>query len=124
MNRLGGWQRIGIVVTALWFALVFGKLAIDVSSGETRSSHFYSLTPPVFGHCGVKLPAIPNKSHYTVEELTCPKDANVPFTPEKINFSLFRLIAILIGPPALFFLFFYGVVRTVKWIARGFQREG
>jgi hypothetical protein len=124
MNRLGGWQRLGIVATALWFVLVLGKLAFDVSSGETRKSPFYTLTPASGGYCGVKLPAVPNKSHYTVEELTCPEGAAVPVTPAQLDFSLFKLLAILVGPPVLLFSLVSVVVGTIKWVAIGFQRKG
>ena len=121
MNQLGGWQRIGIAATALWFAFVFGKLAIDLSSGENVNSPFYTLTPYVPSRCSVKLPAIPNKSHYTVEELTCPKDSYILYTPEKVEFSFGRLLGILLGPPILLFAFIYGSCITLKWIVQGFR---
>lgn len=110
MNRINGWQRIGIVLSVAWVLSVGGYGAFEhVKGGET-----YYFVDTV----KVNLPQ--------AKDLV----GHGPFSDEEVfgyrierHFKFDRLIAAMLVPVALFWVLAYICVYVARWIMAGFRKN-
>jgi len=125
LNRLNGWQRIGVVLTALWFLFVLfhgAKGYLSVESGTGPFVRTIQGTPP---HCTSPAPEpSPGQKTFSFEELHgCAPDALVGGTPDRSEFLWGELFAVAAIPPVLVWLLGYLLLGVVRWVAKGFRRK-
>jgi hypothetical protein len=96
--RLNGWRRIGIVFSVLW-AIVFGLWGAEnivANEGELE-------------RCLVLQPA--NSDEVNCRQL---------YAPQIIK-TKYITLAVALTPIPIAWLLIYIVIRTIRWIRRGFQ---
>jgi hypothetical protein len=106
IKRLTGWQRLGIVLSVLWFVVAYGGYAVYV----TRNG--ISDAKALFDTCwnrsaDVDLPRCQPEYQRDVEFLT------------HVNPSTQWDIAI--GPIPVFWVLGWLALASVRWVRRGFQ---
>lgn len=145
LNRLNGWQRIGTVITGLWFAFV---VALGVSSaigsgpfGATVKATYKTIRTDVVCSkqtrqtLSARSPSASSETGDTLDEVQgideCATGSKVlrPATqrvvqivPERHVFFFKAFFVALLIPPIFFWLLSYASVAVFKWIAQGFHR--
>ena len=123
--RLNGWQRIGIVLSAIWL-IVFALWALPVTvvtvNGQVESFHgpFVKSFDRKDAYCKDQRETFSN-----IEELfnaKCPPGAFVEAVPARYQFRWGAMIAVAIVPVVLAWLFMYIAIAAFRWIAAGFRR--
>ena len=133
LTRLNGWQRIGIVISALWLGLV---TLLGISSafhtgpfGPKNEAVFETVVTEAV--CSKPAPPLAEgQKKFTFEEAQgCATGALIPasekrvlITPAGHEFYFGRLLAALIIPVLFFWLFSYSCVAVFKWVAKGFRK--
>lgn len=112
--RVNGWQRLGVLATAIWIAGVASLVAID----------YYN---PPKAHLGF-VKAVPIARELTDAEVFAPNTTPpkgwdpVSATWTEKQFQWGVIAAALLLCPVLAWLFVYGAIRIVKWVAAGFKQ--
>lgn len=141
-RRLNGWQRIGVVLSALWLLFV---LFVGVSNLLNEGGVFVQYTPSETvivkrgtpGECTTVL-APSSTASLTLDEFlneqtdgkgrNCLRSnyiAGIPDvtrqTPARHEFLTGFFLFWLFAPPLFVWLLVYALVFSVRWIARGFK---
>ena len=121
MKNLNGWQRIGVVLTSLW--ILFAALVI-ASAYLNASSDFVFVNEGTPAVCSGS--SDPSGRTLTLEEAFggCEPGKEVsPAVPSSKHLLLGPAIAFLLLPPLIGWLFVYGTVAVVRWVAHGFHGD-
>ena len=140
-NRLNGWQRIGVVLTALWllFALAIGAASL-ASPDEVRGPFVLhvdaktKIVPGTPAQCTKPAPPPdPTRKVVTFEEAFygCAPGAMIEGTPDQTiqlspahdYFRYFTFLAFALTPPFAFWLIAYLTIFVFRWVASGFRRN-
>jgi hypothetical protein len=120
MNRLGGWARIGIVISILWSLAVFGSAANEYFIFSKERNHNLSLPPPPKGF--VIEPKVQGKFFEwrpVVDLLVKDTSAYVP----DFQVQGCRLLVVWLSPIIALWVFSIVVVFTFKWVKVGFTKK-
>ena len=135
-NQLNGWQRIGIVLTALWLVVVALLGAVSVFEtgpfGEKAKATYETTrtdavcSKPASHHlaAGQKTITLSWDEVYgcaTGAMISGPSERTVQVSPRRDDFFLAAFLAALLIPPALFWLLSYVFALVFKWVAQGFR---
>ncbi|MBT2747533.1 MULTISPECIES: hypothetical protein [unclassified Lysobacter] len=126
LDRLNGWQRIGVVATGLWFAFIVcvGALEGGITQRVAGAPAEYEYVPRT--PCTPDPPR-PDGSISFEEGLGQPPCTDARLIREEVpevyrtNWGAMFLAAII--PAILAWLLVYGTIGAVRWVAKGF-REG
>jgi hypothetical protein len=123
LNRLSGWQRIGVVLTGLWLIFVLLSGAVGYTSLDSGHGPFIGTIKGKVPHCAAPAPeSQPEKKTFTFEEAWgCAPGAFVEGTPDKHYFKWGALIAAASVPVIFAWLFAYLLIALVRWVAKGFR---
>jgi hypothetical protein len=126
--KLGGWQRIGVILSVLWF-IGFGVFMFDEEISRHSASHVRQL-----GNCNKIAeferqwflrrddPAYATKDAEVQRKLDkCRDDADAFFMEQDPRSSLWIILLIDLASIALAWLLVWTVVSLVRWVSRGFQ---
>ena len=124
LNRLNGWQRIGVVLTGAWLAFVFFVGALGYANLQEGRSLFVATvkgTPP---RCTAPAaPLKPGQKSFTFEEAHgCAPGTLVEGTPDRHRFMWELLAAAATIPALLGWLAVYAVIAVIRWIGQGFGK--
>jgi hypothetical protein len=128
---MGGWRRIGVVLSVLWFVGFGGWLWVD---GVGRNSEFHVWQ---LGHCSrmsdmrrepIRLDDPQRAQKYAKieeQEKACRDKASALFRQEMdtLKSHIWVLVAIDAASLAFFWLLAWIVVGVSRWIARGFRPQ-
>ena len=134
IDRLNGWQRIGVVLTALWLGYVLVLAASSTTGtglfGETIPGVTKTVVDPP-EKCPKNAPEHPpgDNTFSLAEAYGCtkgveyytPVERTIQVTPERHQFKYKNFAIAATLPPLLSWLFVYLLVWVVKWIAKGFR---
>jgi hypothetical protein len=110
MLRLNGWQRIGIVLSVLWFViggLWINSLVLDSMGASAMAEH---------RRCLDAVTAVPNDSSW---DEACGKKFRATYSTAVADHWTYAVVYTLIPIPIVWLLV-YGVVVLVRWIGAGF----
>jgi hypothetical protein len=131
--RLNGWQRLGVVVSGLWFAFILVLGAVSAASNgpfgkttlgtrQTVRTEAVCSQPAPARAPGEAIPPAEFISGCAEGALVSPSTEKVvQLTPDRHRFYWGPFLIALIGPIVVFWLLAYGAVRVVKWVAKGFR---
>ena len=105
--RLGGWQRLGIVLTVLWFIAVAGYASYELRSGPFSPS---LVTETVVTKTGEPVAVLSNNPFRDL-------------VPVETHLLVGRF-ALILAAPFLAWLLIGVTARTFKWVATGFRVGG
>jgi hypothetical protein len=128
--KLGGWQRIGVILSVLWF-VGFGVFMFEHEMSRHGDFHMWQL-----GNCYKiaemrREPLQPNDPAYASRDAQIERDlkdcrdrASAFFTKQVGDFwsNLWILPLVDLASIALAWLFVWIVVSLVRWVSRGFQK--
>ena len=137
VNRLNGWQRIGVVIAVVWVFFVSGIAIRDLIN---RDGVFVTVIPAQFKiikgqepRCTKPAPPrSPDRKTYSIEEVfyNCSPGALVGGSPDKkiqisteqhhFRFVIFMLV--VLAPPVLLWLSTYILIGVIGWVAKGFRK--
>jgi hypothetical protein len=140
LNRLNGWQRIGVVLTVLWAIFILAVGAVGFASLASGKGPFvYTIKGKVErikgkdAYCTEPAPPLdPNRHTFTWDEaMGCAPGALVEGTPDREveviadqhRFMYEEFVGATIMPPLLVWLLAYTLVAVIRWIAKGFRRK-
>jgi hypothetical protein len=117
LNRLNGWQRIGVVLTGLWVALVLCVVA--------GTDSFVTTIPGQPPSCSAPAPeSSPDKKTFSFEEaFGCAPGAIVAGTPDSQHFNWRGLMFAIAAVPVGVWLLIYLLIHIIRWVAQGFRRR-
>jgi hypothetical protein len=106
--RLSGWQRIGIVVSFLWWFIIIG-LAIYHMYGKPKETFFTT-----------------HIEDTTTERLHASSDDGKALTLVPIKYvpKYKNIVALMVGPVTATWLLVYSGIWIIRWIVRGFRKQG
>ena len=104
--RLGGWQRIGVVLSLLWVVLVCAYAVFEYAAGPDSAMVFIEMVVSK-----TREPAAVLKGNAFADL--------VPVEPQ-ILWS--RLASVVLSPVIAGWLVVYLLVFAVRWIVTGFKR--
>jgi uncharacterized membrane protein YhaH (DUF805 family) len=118
MKRLNGWQRVGVVLSALWCLGVVGKTGYDFYTAVSFNAYVEKC-------CEEDKENVPRKEKKHGDEISWCEAAEVctratlrPTLP-----PVLALIALLFLPIAAGWLIAFLIIWTAKWIREGFQAK-
>jgi hypothetical protein len=132
-NRLNGWERIGVVITALWLIYVLFLGAIGISGGKPfgKTLPGSEETTIIAAKCSKPWPEKKPGETISMEEAMgqcapgaieiSPVTSNKQIFPDKHEFFYGAFFAAVFLPPLFFWFLAYTSVRVVKWVAKGFR---
>ncbi len=118
--RIGGWMRLGIVISILWAA---GATAYGINNISNRvSGHRYMAYWRHFDTCQDAKATHPNDDVVTARD--CELEGLEVYNDPVWNKSLWRapIAALIVIPFA--WIFAWVIFRTVRWVQTGFRLEG
>ena len=118
MNRLNGWQRIGVVLSALWCLGVVGKTAYESYEAASFNAHITE--------CCEEEKIRPSQKEKNIGDLitwceaadVCARGTMRPTVPQ-----LLPLLALLFLPIAASWLVVYIAKWASKWVREGFNTK-
>ena len=114
MTELAGWQRLGLVLAALWCIAVTSFVFIEYREVSSERANNLSLLPPPKGF------VIDPKTHayfYSWQPVDLLAQGASSYTPD-FGFNIYRFLVVLLGP--IFGM--WASVSVVGWVIRGFKR--
>lgn len=112
LRKLNGWQRVGVIVSALWILIVLG----------VASKEYYDWVLPVSCH-GDDSP----HSFFTAwgDPQPCAEkhDPLHILTHWKVSFRFGRFLSILFLPVFVGWVVSYCLLWTVSWVKEGFRKN-
>ena len=117
MTRLGGWTRLGMVLSTVWLLAVVSFAAIEYRAFATERANNLALPAPPKGF------VIDPKAQgffftwQPIELLAESSSAHV----RDFQLNLGRSFAVLVGPPAGLWILIWLVVFLMRWIRAGFR---
>ena len=106
--RLGGWQRVGVVLSVLWviFAAIYLQVTVNESNAKTRAMYYgWCMEDSTAG----KLPKSTDCYAYAASQMV----------PDSANWWVFPLLAMV--PLTVAWIFVYVVVWVTRWVRAGFR---
>ena len=115
LNRLNGWQRIGVVLTGLWIALIL----FSVVAGGL----FTRIVPGSSPACSVPAIEVPSdRKTFTFDEAYgCAPGALIPAVPDRRVFNWGGLLFAVLVVPAGSWFSAYFLTFIIHWVAKGFR---
>ena len=104
-RRLNGWQRIGVVLSALWILIVSGYAIFELMQGPNSAMLFVQM--------------VVSKTQEPVSALAGNQFRDL--VPVEAQLRYGRLIIVVIMPVAVGWVLASGLVWTIRWIAGGFR---
>lgn len=106
--RLSGWQRIGIVLSFLWWFIIIGVATYHmyVSQNETFISAAVEDTKA-------------EKLHATSDDGKAVTLVPIKYVPKYKN-----IVGLMVVPVAATWLLVYSWIWMIRWIVRGFRKQG
>jgi hypothetical protein len=123
LNKLNGWQRIGVVITGVWVIFVLLSGAVGLINLERGQGPFVETVKGTPARCTTPAPpAKPEQKSFTFEEAHgCAPGALVEGTQGHSRFMWGALAIAAVAPAILAWLLAYAVVAIVRWVAKGFR---
>lgn len=124
LDRLNGWQRIGIVATSLWFAFIVcvGALGGGFTqrvAGAPAEYEYVPRTPCTPG------PQRPDRGLSFEEALGQPPCTDARLirkeVPEGYRTNWGAMFGAAVIPAMMAWLLVYGAIGVVRWVAKGFR---
>lgn len=100
--KLGGWQRIGVVLSLIWIALIIAYAFYEMHLGPFSSG--------LLTEVSASGPSVVKDGH--------------TLTPVDTHFLWRRVALFALGPVVAFWTLFSGGALLVRWVAAGFKRNG
>jgi hypothetical protein len=147
INRLNGWQRIGVVGTAIWFIYVLslaiisfidprpGKPFVETSAAVAGYCSAYKMLPRAVQHkasaeefldSSAQSEINPGKGDPNLFQQAQPVQSvcakYVPGTAESYVFMPLSALLTALFPPLLAWISLYALIWAIRWIAAGFRR--
>lgn len=116
MARLNGWQRIGVVLSALWLAFVCFMFVISRNGARPD---FSSDVHYVDHECETKLASEPAPT--PGQPISLERFAGCERSEQRTRWGQFALV--MLAPIALGWSLIYLLIATIRWVATGFRPE-
>jgi len=107
-SRLGGWQRIGIVLSALWILAVAAYAVFELASGPDSAMLLIQM---VVSKTGEPITVLDGNAYRDL----------VPVEPKLL---VGRLLIALFVPVVTAWVLAYACAWAVRWVIAGFRRNG
>jgi hypothetical protein len=108
LHRLNGWQGIGVVASVLWLVFVGCLAAYEANLSESATTF---LTQDINAETKLPIPTGP----VTFESFLVKRErVLVPG----------RIALVMCVPLVVVWLAVYGLLATMRWVARGFKHDG
>jgi hypothetical protein len=114
MTKLGGWQRLGLVLAALWCIAVTSFAFVEYREVSSERAHNLSLPSPPKGFVIDPTTHAYFYSWQAVDLLA--QDASSYIRDFRFNIS--RFLVVLLGP----IIGLWALASAVGWIIQGFRR--
>ena len=111
--RLNGWQRIGVALSVVWTLSVGGCGAVEYLQEGESTSYFVD---------SVRV-ALPLAKDLDRPGGLIPLEEALGYRVDR-HFRVDRLLAAILVPVVLFWVFAYVCVFVVRWVAAGFKKNG
>jgi len=108
MMKLGGWTRIGIVISIIWSVIIFGYVVSEYHSMSAESGKIIITPGMLYSGSGMPGP----DTHPIFFEWVYPADF-------RLNINL--LLSVWILPMLLMWTLPAIAVKTIVWIKKGFS---
>jgi len=103
--RLGGWQRIGVILSVLWALLVSAYAAFEYVSGPDSAMLLIEM---VVSKTGEPTTILENNAYRDL-------------VPVQSKLLISRFVIALLAPVALAWVLAYLCIWAVRWIVAGFR---